>query len=115
MKTKPKAHGAGQFPEKSAPGAKKNETRGRLTHTEVERRVISAMEERCGKFGPKTERTNLGLELLSIAALPKASFTYSEIAAWCGCSPEAIRIMEWKALRRLREAMKRMGFRGDEI
>ena len=72
-------------------------------------------EFREGGYGPKTERTNLGLELLSIAALPKATFTYSEIAAWCGCSPEAIRIMEWKALRRLREAMRRMGFRGDEI
>ncbi|MES2219377.1 MAG: hypothetical protein V4587_00235 [Acidobacteriota bacterium] len=48
------------------------------------------------------DRTMLGLELLSRVAMPKVCYTQQEIAAWCGCSHQAIYQTEKKALRKLR-------------
>lgn len=49
----------------------------------------------------KSERINLGLAVLKCLRRPGATYTYQEIAAFCGCSDDAIRQLEAKALRRL--------------
>ena len=57
--------------------------------------------------GAKTERIDLGLAILSAVAPPHVSFTPSEIAAWCGCTPAMISSIEAQAQRRLREKVRR--------
>jgi hypothetical protein len=64
----------------------------------VDRRVVNN-----GKG--KSARMDLGLELLRLATLPGAAWKPTEIAAWCGCSNEAIRMIERRALRKVRRAM----------
>ena len=51
----------------------------------------------------KSKRTDLGLELLAIHAKPGVMLTREDIAAWAGCTNEAIRRIEVRALRRLRK------------
>ena len=51
----------------------------------------------------KSQRTALGLELLAIHAKPGVTLTREDIAAWAGCTNEAIRRIEVRALRRLRK------------
>jgi len=45
---------------------------------------------------------DLGLSILSAIAVPGVSYTYDEIAAFCGCSWQAIQHIEEKALRKIR-------------
>jgi DNA-directed RNA polymerase sigma subunit (sigma70/sigma32) len=52
----------------------------------------------------RVARTNLGLELLCMHAKRGVKLTRDDIAAWCGCTQEAIRRIEVQALRRLRKA-----------
>jgi len=54
----------------------------------------------------KTQRVDLGLELLSIARTPDSMFTLQEIAMWCGCTRDAILIIERKALHKLRHKLQ---------
>lgn len=51
----------------------------------------------------KSQRTLLGLELLARHAKPGVMLTREDIAAWAGCTNEAIRRIEVRALRRLRK------------
>lgn len=51
----------------------------------------------------KTERIDLGMELLLLARGPNQTFSHFEIAAWCGCTGQAIRRIEQEALKRLRK------------
>lgn len=48
-------------------------------------------------------RTDIGLELLARYAKPGVPLTRDDIAAWCGCTQEAIRRIEVLALRRVRK------------
>lgn len=54
----------------------------------------------------KSERINLGLTLLSVAAKPGASFTIYDIAAWCGCTDQAVKKIQDTALMKLRNAFQ---------
>ena len=53
----------------------------------------------------KTARIDLGLALLSAVAEPGVSYTYDEIAAWCGCTNSAIYLIEQRALKKIRNAL----------
>ena len=53
--------------------------------------------------GPKAERIDLGLALLSALAPCRAALTTIDIAAWCGCTPAMISSIEARALRRMKE------------
>jgi hypothetical protein len=50
----------------------------------------------------KSARMDLGLTLLSSRALPGVRYSYEEIAAWAGCTPTSIELIEQQALRKLR-------------
>lgn len=52
----------------------------------------------------KSERVNLGLALLSLAARPGVPLTLEDIAAWCGCHKNAIYLIEQNALKKLRKS-----------
>lgn len=54
----------------------------------------------------KTERVDLGLALLSAVAVPGVSYTYDEIAVWCGCTETNIFSIEQRALKKLRNALR---------
>lgn len=58
----------------------------------------------CGKA--KTNRIDLGLAILSAIALPDVRYTLAEIAAFCGCSSNAIYLIEQRALRKLKRRMQ---------
>lgn len=58
---------------------------------------------------PKRHRLDLGLALLAAVALPKAEFTQREISAWCGCTQQAIALIEREAIRKLRARLKKLG------
>ena len=53
----------------------------------------------------KMARIDLGLALMRCYSVPGTAYTQSEIAAWCGCSSEAIRQIEDRAIRKLRRLM----------
>jgi DNA-directed RNA polymerase sigma subunit (sigma70/sigma32) len=57
----------------------------------------------------KQDRIDLGLALLKSSAHPGDTFSYDEIAAYCGCSANAVRDIEQKALAKLRRGLKRAG------
>ena len=50
----------------------------------------------------KMDRMDLGLAVLAAVSKPGASYTTNEIAAWAGCTHQAITRLELKALRKLR-------------
>lgn len=50
----------------------------------------------------KSERIELGLHLLAAHSIPGARWTGAEIAAWCGCTYQAINRIERRALAKLR-------------
>lgn len=56
--------------------------------------------------GPKAERIDLGLALLSALAPCRAALTTIDIAAWCGCTPAMISSIEARALRRMKEKVR---------
>lgn len=69
----------------------------------------------CHGRGSKTarsERIDLGLELLRIARLPGEQFVQDDLAAWCACTRGAISNIEVKALRKLR---RRVAMRRDPV
>jgi hypothetical protein len=53
----------------------------------------------------RKESIDIGLALLSLAAEPGASFTPTEISAWCDCEPERIRQIEASALKKARRLL----------
>ena len=53
----------------------------------------------------KTDDVALGLALLSTVCIPGVPLTDSDIAAWCGCSRQAIQRIERIALRKLRTSL----------
>ena len=55
--------------------------------------------------GAKTERINLGLDLLAMRTPPGVELTQTEIAAWCGCRSEYIRQIEERGLRKIRRKL----------
>jgi hypothetical protein len=57
-------------------------------------------------IGPKTlaeksQRINLGLALLSVLNSNCNPLTSQDIAAWCGCTTQAISAIERRALRKI--------------
>ena len=54
----------------------------------------------------KAQRIDLGLALLSFYAEPGEQYGYDEIAEWCDCTPEFIRQIEQRALKKLRVALR---------
>lgn len=54
-----------------------------------------------------TTRIDLGLALLSVLRKPGVKFTSREIAAWCDCTPRYIGVVEARALKKLRAAVRR--------
>jgi hypothetical protein len=54
-----------------------------------------------------SSRIDLGLALLSARRKPGEKFTHADIAAWCGCTPRYIGMVEQRALRKLRAAVRR--------
>ncbi len=56
----------------------------------------------------RTARIDLGLALLSLAALPGTPLDQADIAAWCGCSRSNIWEIEQRALRKLRNRLRFM-------
>ncbi|WP_157837110.1 hypothetical protein [Geminisphaera colitermitum] len=65
---------------------------------EHETRDSSVPEKGTGK----RERMSLGLELLLMRARKGVPLSFHDIAAWCGCTKESVRLIEAKALKRVR-------------
>lgn len=64
-------------------------------------------DQSVSKYGRgKSERVDLGLALLRIAAVPGVCCTAREISAWCGCYHGAIQRIERNALKKLRNRMQ---------
>jgi DNA-directed RNA polymerase sigma subunit (sigma70/sigma32) len=55
----------------------------------------------------KSRRIDLGLAVLSVLREPGKLYSLAEIAAWCDCTHEAIRVIEEKAMKKLRRALKK--------
>lgn len=55
----------------------------------------------------KADRVALGLALLQIRAEPGARMTRDDIAAWCGCTPTTIYLIEKKAIEKLRARLEK--------
>jgi hypothetical protein len=53
----------------------------------------------------KSERVDLGLAVAACHAQRGREMTLDEIALWCGCTREAIRLIEFRALGKLRRQM----------
>lgn len=53
----------------------------------------------------RSSRVDLGLALLSLVAKPGVPLTFDDMAAWCGCSRQAINFIYQRALRKLRNAL----------
>jgi hypothetical protein len=54
----------------------------------------------------KSERVNLGLELLAARSKPRQNYSCEEIAAWCDCSFQAIETIERKAIAKIRTRIR---------
>lgn len=54
----------------------------------------------------KTRRIDLGLELLARVTRPGHGHSLQDIAAWCGCTRDAILLTEQKALKKLRNRLR---------
>ena len=75
-------------------------------HPSTNTRPRCGVDKRIARSGPrKAARIDLGLEVLRARSLPGARWNYDEIAAWCDCSHTAIRDIELRALRALRQGM----------
>jgi DNA-directed RNA polymerase sigma subunit (sigma70/sigma32) len=57
----------------------------------------------------KSERIDLGLELLAALSEPGTCHTQETIAAYCDCTVESVRRMERIALKKLRRALRKRG------
>jgi hypothetical protein len=57
----------------------------------------------------KAARIDLGLALLSVAAIPGEPLTIEDIAAWAGCAPQLIHAIEKRALRKLERQLRKAG------
>lgn len=55
---------------------------------------------------PKRQRIDIGLALLGVYCQPSTPYTLEEIAGWCGCSHQAIRMIQESALRKLRARLE---------
>jgi hypothetical protein len=71
--------------------------------TEYSRAQRNATQDRSirPRSPEKTERINLGLEVLSVIAEPGATFTHQDIAAFCDCTRDAIFLIERSALSKI--------------
>lgn len=54
----------------------------------------------------RQRRVDLGLALLSVARKPGVELSCRDIAAWCDCSEEAVRLILQKALQKLHFKLK---------
>ena len=54
----------------------------------------------------KADRINLGLDILNTLRRPGQPLSCEDIAAYCGCIPEAIRRTEQTAMRKVRLRLK---------
>ena len=52
---------------------------------------------------------DLGLALLSCLLVPGERLTTEDMAAWCGCSRSAIKRIEQRALRKVRQKLVGVG------
>lgn len=52
------------------------------------------------------DRIDLGLAILSAVNQGRNIFNREDLAAWCECDPESIRLIELRTLRRVRELLK---------
>jgi hypothetical protein len=57
----------------------------------------------------KSERIDLGLNLLSLASIRGVPLSADDLAAWADCSPKFIQSIEAKAIAKLRRRMPRTG------
>ena len=57
------------------------------------------------KVSTKGRRIDLGLALLSVLNVGEP-LLLEDIAAWCGCSPSAVSLIEQRALRKIRVRLK---------
>lgn len=78
-----------------------NAYRAQVRARQKERRRESSDTSVPQKGSARAERTELGLALLSLAGKPGIEYSCGEIAAWCGCTEEAIRKIESRALEKL--------------
>ncbi|HYG24499.1 MAG TPA: hypothetical protein VEH04_17100 [Verrucomicrobiae bacterium] len=62
------------------------------------------------KSRQKSDDIEFGLKLLTAIAEPGVRYDAAEIAAWCGCSRQAIEQLESKALARARQEFVKRGF-----
>ena len=59
--------------------------------------------------GPaKTDRVNLGLAILSSIRRPGVAYSYTDIACFAGCTDSNIKLIEQKALKKLRIHAKQL-------
>ena len=54
----------------------------------------------------RRDRIDLGLAILSAVRVPGVRYTRVEIAAFCGCTPQGIAVIERKALRKLQKRLQ---------
>lgn len=55
-----------------------------------------------GEYNLRGRQLDLGLALLEVARKPGEPLEVRDIAAWCGCTGQNIRLIEWRALRKLK-------------
>lgn len=55
----------------------------------------------------RANRTDLGLELMRLVAVPGRRYTVEEIAAYADCSVNNIKRLEQRALQKLARALKK--------
>ena len=80
-----------------------------------ERPLSRQTDESVAKIGPeKSSRIDPGLSILEAVTPPGVPLSQTEIAVWCGCTSEAIRVMELRALRKLRRRLGALGI-GSEL
>ena len=67
------------------------------------------IDEAVQRTGPeKSARIDLGVAILHALALPGVCYTQDEIAAFAGCAPGNIYLIEQRALKKLRNRLRFM-------
>ena len=66
-------------------------------------RQIDETVARCG--AEKSRRIDLGLAILEVITPPGVPLSQAEISVYCGCTSEAIRMIEFRALRKVRRRL----------
>ena len=76
-----------------------------VSSIEAMRRSVEQLEEggHMGRAG--SSYIDLGLALLACLRRPGETLTSHDIAAWCGCSHAAIKVIEKRALKKVRQRL----------